>query len=165
MKMNKKGFTLVELLAVIAILAILVIIALPNVLELYRNARKNAFLDEVQSVYTAAVNKYMLSQYGTSGAGAGTYYDVGGEGDNKLDIQNGSGTFKYCVQINAVGEIEKLVASNGTNHYDNGSTVLKQAGDVKIAQVGPTGTGSDTTAKTATYTAGQNDAPGTCSLS
>ena len=41
--MKKKGFTLVELLAVIAILAILVIIALPNVLELYRNARKNAF--------------------------------------------------------------------------------------------------------------------------
>ena len=42
--MNKKGFTLVELLAVIAILAILVIIALPNVLELYRTARKNTFI-------------------------------------------------------------------------------------------------------------------------
>ncbi|MCI7083376.1 MAG: prepilin-type N-terminal cleavage/methylation domain-containing protein, partial [Tenericutes bacterium] len=33
--MNKKGFTLVELLAVIAILAILVIIALPNVLSMF----------------------------------------------------------------------------------------------------------------------------------
>ncbi len=32
--MKKKGFTLVELLAVIAILAILVIIALPNVIRL-----------------------------------------------------------------------------------------------------------------------------------
>ena len=31
---DKKGFTLVELLAVIAILAILVIIALPNVIRL-----------------------------------------------------------------------------------------------------------------------------------
>ena len=31
--MKNKGFTLVELLAVIAILAILVIIALPNVLK------------------------------------------------------------------------------------------------------------------------------------
>ena len=31
--MKRKGFTLVELLAVIAILAILVIIALPNVLK------------------------------------------------------------------------------------------------------------------------------------
>ena len=32
----KKGFTLVELLAVIAILAILVIIALPNVINMYK---------------------------------------------------------------------------------------------------------------------------------
>ena len=37
--MNKKGFTLVELLAVIAILAILVIIALPNVLKMFKCGR------------------------------------------------------------------------------------------------------------------------------
>lgn len=34
--MNKKGFTLVELLAVIAILAILVIVAMPNVLGMFK---------------------------------------------------------------------------------------------------------------------------------
>ena len=33
--MNKKGFTLVELLAVISILAILVIIAVPNIMKLF----------------------------------------------------------------------------------------------------------------------------------
>ena len=33
--MSKKGFTLVQLLAVIAILAVLVIIALPNVLKMF----------------------------------------------------------------------------------------------------------------------------------
>ena len=38
--MNKKGFTLVELLAVIAILAILVIIALPNVLKMFNDSNK-----------------------------------------------------------------------------------------------------------------------------
>ena len=32
---NNKGFTLVELLAVIAIMAILLIIALPNVLKMF----------------------------------------------------------------------------------------------------------------------------------
>ena len=37
---NKKGFTLVELLAVIAILAILVIIALPNVMGMFNEAKK-----------------------------------------------------------------------------------------------------------------------------
>ena len=37
MKNNKKGFTLVELLAAIAIL---VIIALPNVMGMFNNAKK-----------------------------------------------------------------------------------------------------------------------------
>ena len=37
--MKKKGFTLVELLAVIAILAILVIMALPAVLSMFTKAR------------------------------------------------------------------------------------------------------------------------------
>lgn len=37
---NKKGFTLVELLAVIAILAILVILAIPNVMSMYIDAKK-----------------------------------------------------------------------------------------------------------------------------
>ena len=38
--MKHKGFTLVELLAVIAILALLVIIALPNVLKMFNQAKK-----------------------------------------------------------------------------------------------------------------------------
>ena len=51
--MSKKGFTLVELLAVIAILAILVIIALPNVLKMFNDSKKNAFM--VQARKTASV--------------------------------------------------------------------------------------------------------------
>ena len=49
---NKKGFTLVELLAVIAILAILVIIALPNVINMYNSAQKQTFLTEAKKVYS-----------------------------------------------------------------------------------------------------------------
>ena len=52
--MNKKGFTLVELLAVIAILAILVIVALPNVLGMFNNAKKNTFTTEVKQVAKSA---------------------------------------------------------------------------------------------------------------
>ena len=57
--MNKKGFTLVELLAVIAILAILVIIALPNVLKMFNDAKKNAFLTEVKTLSKEVTNKYI----------------------------------------------------------------------------------------------------------
>ena len=42
-KGNKKGFTLVELLAVIVVLAIIMIIAIPAVVESMNNARKGSF--------------------------------------------------------------------------------------------------------------------------
>ena len=48
--MNKKGFTLVELLAVIAILAILVLVAVPNVLNMFNQAKKDTFLIEAKNI-------------------------------------------------------------------------------------------------------------------
>ena len=57
--MKKKGFTLVELLAVIAILAILVIIALPNVLKMYNDSKKNAFMTETQTLAKEVSSKYI----------------------------------------------------------------------------------------------------------
>ena len=54
---NNKGFTLVELLAVIAIMAILLIIALPNVLKMFNESKKKVFLTESKSVFKEAINK------------------------------------------------------------------------------------------------------------
>lgn len=54
---KKKGFTLVELLAVIAILAILVIIALPNILELFNKGKKQAFETEIRTIYNVALSQ------------------------------------------------------------------------------------------------------------
>lgn len=59
--MKKKGFTLVELLAVIAILAILVIIALPNVINLFNNAKRNAFETQVRKVAQVSKQKLFVS--------------------------------------------------------------------------------------------------------
>ena len=57
--MKKKGFTLVELLAVIAILAILVIIALPNVMGMFNQAKKNSFTTEIKEIYSVAQQQWM----------------------------------------------------------------------------------------------------------
>ena len=43
MKKNKKGFTLVELLAVIALLALLMGIAVPNIISTINNSKEMIF--------------------------------------------------------------------------------------------------------------------------
>ena len=57
-KNNRKGFTLIELLAVIVILSILILLAMPSVLRIMENARKNAFKTEISSYLKAAQTQY-----------------------------------------------------------------------------------------------------------
>ena len=104
--MNKKGFTLVELLAVIAILAILVIIALPNVLKLYNNAKKNTFLIEAKTIYKEASSKYI-----TEGL-KGNKVSIINSNGNKLDL-NASDNIKYNIKLDSKGNVEKIKVDNG----------------------------------------------------
>lgn len=59
MKKQSKGFTLVELLAVIVILAVIILIAINAVLPQMTKARKNSFADEVMNYAKAAETKYV----------------------------------------------------------------------------------------------------------
>ena len=104
--MKNKGFTLVELLAVIAILAILVIIALPNVLKMFNDAKKNSFLIEAKTVYSEAPNKYISERMKGNKL---TY--ISSEDDTKLDMTGKS--LKYCVLLNADGSVKSMKVSNG----------------------------------------------------
>ena len=104
--MKREGFTLVELLAVIAILAILVIIALPNVLKLYNNAKKNAFLTEVKTIYNNAGNKYISESLN------GRIIKYTSSFDNtKLDMTGNE--LQYCVVLNDDGTVKNMKVSNG----------------------------------------------------
>lgn len=58
MKFNKKGFTLVELLAVIVILAVIAVIAVPSILGIIENARKDAFSADVRSAFKSVELEY-----------------------------------------------------------------------------------------------------------
>ena len=59
---NKKGFTLVELLAVIAILAILVVLAIPNVISMVEKSRKSLAETSAKSLVSTAKNYYIKSE-------------------------------------------------------------------------------------------------------
>lgn len=54
MKMKNKGFTLVELVAVVAILGLIALVVYPAVGSVIRNAREETYKDQVDVVITAA---------------------------------------------------------------------------------------------------------------
>ncbi|MBQ6285718.1 MAG: prepilin-type N-terminal cleavage/methylation domain-containing protein [Bacilli bacterium] len=123
--MKKKGFTLVELLAVIAILAILVIIALPNVLSMYRQARQNSFENEVKEVFRTAQQQFLIDSMTPTTSGTSKIYANVGSNPKKLDLQGGGTNFKYCIKLNEEGAVTQLIVSNGTYIYTNKDSELK----------------------------------------
>ena len=102
--MNKKGFTLVELLAVIAILAILVIIALPNVLNMFNEAKKDTFLTEAKTISKNVSNRYISEKM------KGNNITEISNSNNPLDINNKELT--YIFELDEKGNITRLVVSN-----------------------------------------------------
>ena len=103
---KKKGFTLVELLAVIAILAILVIIALPNVINMYTKAQKEAFLTETKKVYSEAEKKYISSSISGSPIKV-----INSANDSKLDMTGEK--LQYCIILDNNGKVKSMKVSNG----------------------------------------------------
>ena len=96
--MKKRGFTLVELLAVIAILAVLVIMALPAVLRMFNQARIDTFSNEVNTILRTAKQQYLLE-----GGVAKTWTNAEGS-TSKLDL-TGSSDLKYSVTMEGNGKL------------------------------------------------------------
>ena len=104
--MNKKGFTLVELLAVIAILAILVIIALPNVLKMYNNAKKNSFLTEAKTLARDVSSKYITESM------KGNKLTTISNKQNSLDLSGRN--IEYNFELDSQGKIKRMMVYDGT---------------------------------------------------
>jgi prepilin-type N-terminal cleavage/methylation domain-containing protein len=145
--MKKKGFTLVELLAVIAILAILVIVAMPNVLGMFNQAKANTFVTEVQEYMNTATTSFMQSALTSKGKtlyfGNGTTGDCNSSepGDQpcvslgKLDM---SGTEKhYFIQMDRNGEFERVIVYDDNFCYDSKKTSPKADADGKVDNTDP----------------------------
>ena len=129
--MKKKGFTLVELLAVIAILAILVIIALPNVMKLFNRAKEQAFTTELKEIYKVAQQQWIAdSMFNTQER---TYAKCSSETcDNQLDM-TGRSELEYNISIDKSGNVISFQATDGSYQYSYSGTGLKieDIGDVE----------------------------------
>ena len=137
--MKKKGFTLVELLAVIAILAILVIIALPNVMGMFNTAKKNSFATEVKEVFKTAQQQWILDNM-TTAATEITYkrYNAGTDSNPNItqcqtvtaakDVDmSGRQDLLFEITFGSDGTVYTYKATDGTYEYSysSSSTGLK----------------------------------------
>lgn len=126
-KIRNKGFTLVELLAVIAILAVLVLISLPSVLAMVKKSRLETFLIEAKTVYKESANKYISE--GLNGNKIGSIFS---EDNSKLNI-NAKSELKYCVILDDKGKVDKIAISNGEFYILKDE--LNSQNDIKINDV------------------------------
>lgn len=129
--MNKKGFTLIELLAVIAILGIIGLIAVPNMLGISDNVKKDQMLDDARKLISIAqmkinidydarqlsTKRYTFNELNTdkqikNDPDGGDYVET----LSYVEYQNNNGVINYCVYL----EGSKRVIKN-----DSGGCVLE----------------------------------------
>ena len=114
LNLNKKGFTLVELLAVIVVLAVIMLLAVNAVIPQMNKARKNAFVTEANAFIDAAGTYYqnamLTGESGISAAGGcvdvskliGEYIEKDGDdykGSVKIEIDNATNKATYTIWL------------------------------------------------------------------
>ena len=133
MKEKNKGFTLVELLAVIVILALIALIATPIILNVINDAKKQAAKDSAYG-YMDAVEKYIVSSELEDESIQDGIYSVedlnkkisvkGSTPDNGIIKIENKEVKKYDIGIDGYavsnGEVEKV---STTKKFENGTAV------------------------------------------
>ena len=97
-KLNKKGFTLAELLIVVAIIAVLVAISIPIFTAQLNKAKYAADEANARSIYSEMVADYLANG-----------------GDQKLTL---NGTTSATISEPTKGSVEVKYADNSTNKYN-----------------------------------------------
>lgn len=119
--MNKKGFTLVELLAVIVLLAIIALIASPIILNLVGDSQEGALKSSVNGV-----KKAIEQDYGDSGFKTGIKYNYGGYVNGDTDPDTSTKTL-----IGDIGNIEREISLSGSI-IGKGKGIITSEGTVKF---------------------------------
>ena len=127
---NKKGFTLVELLAVIAILAILIILALPNIMGMFNNAKKSSFITEAKRIFRGASENYVKDSFNSSGSKVYSKCKEGCNNELDMDVRD---DLDYYIEINSSGKVEKYyLRDNSYQFIYEGEMTINDINDAEV---------------------------------
>jgi len=120
-RLNKKGFTLVELLSVIVILSVVVLIATNAVVPMMGSAKKQVFATEANEII-----KHAWTLYGKNGSGTKcySYQDILDGGTLVKNDENYNGS--VLIENNNGKMTYKIWLSNGTNMVDGKTPDITQ---------------------------------------
>lgn len=127
--MKKKGFTLVELIAVIALLSIIMLLIVPNVANYLNNSKKTLFYDNVVNMFKSATTTFMYQDDPTN-----TTFSNNGV---KLDVDVES-EYVYTIRVNNYGEVISIDVNNGVYSYNKSSSDINEGlnkSDIKLEDV------------------------------
>ena len=127
--MKKKGFTLVELIAVIALLSIIMLLIVPNVANYLNSSKKTLFYDNVVNMFKSATTTFMYQDDPTN-----TTFSNNGV---KLDVDVES-EYVYTIQVNNYGEVISIDVNNGVYSYNKSSSDINEGlnkSDIKLEDV------------------------------
>ena len=115
--MKKKGFTLVELLAVIVILAVILIIAMPKISDVIKNSKESSLETTAKLIASQAEKKYTENQV-LDGSSAIKCSDVAKISSNDYESCNISFDSKGNAKVTIVGKgkFEGLQVVDGTKN-------------------------------------------------
>lgn len=127
--MKKKGFTLVELIAVIALLSIIMLLIVPNVANYLNSSKKTLFYDNVVNMFKSATTTFMYQDNPTN-----TTFSNNGV---KLDVDVES-EYVYTIKVNNYGEVISIDVNNGVYSYNKSSSDINEGlnkSDIKLEDV------------------------------
>ncbi len=138
-KLNKKGFTLVELLAVIVILALLMVVATSSIGGAMSNAKKNALKTEAQKMLTSAYqdmkSSFMLSN--NIANVSGEKKDAATAGNTILKYSDGT-KYEAYFEINSSNQIITYCVRDADNKLSLSKTGLTISVDNSDTSATPT---------------------------